>query len=88
MTIFEVIAVALSAGVLLSAYASDLGADVVLAIVSCLTWWEGPPAWTGERSHNLWHAHCKISANWDFSAQFENETLPGHVFRARQRSIL
>ncbi|MET4235953.1 hypothetical protein ABIC08_002355 [Bradyrhizobium sp. RT9b] len=37
MTIFEVIAVALSAGVLLSAYASDLGADVVLAIVSCLT---------------------------------------------------
>lgn len=40
------------------------------------------------RVTNLWHGHCKVETNWDFSAQFENETLPGHVFRARQRSIL
>ncbi|MHC2398369.1 hypothetical protein ACVMGC_002913 [Bradyrhizobium barranii subsp. barranii] len=36
---------------------------------------------------DVWHGHCTIQANWDFIAQFENETLPGHVFRARQRSI-
>ena len=33
---FKVIAVALIAGVVFSAYSADLGADLVLAIVSCL----------------------------------------------------
>lgn len=36
-------------------------------------------------SQNLWHGRCTIQADWDFSAQFENETLPGPLFRARQR---
>jgi hypothetical protein len=39
------------------------------------------------RVTNLWHSHCKPKHNWDFRAQFENETPPGHVFRARQRLI-
>ncbi|MEK9281584.1 MULTISPECIES: hypothetical protein [unclassified Bradyrhizobium] len=34
---------------------------------------------------SLWHDHCTIETNWDFSAQLENRTLPGRVFRARQR---
>ncbi|SFJ52125.1 hypothetical protein SAMN05216525_12742 [Bradyrhizobium sp. Gha] len=37
MIFFKVIAVALIAGVVFSAYSADLRADVALAIMSCLT---------------------------------------------------
>lgn len=36
MIILKVFAVAVAAGVLFTMYSGDLGADVVLAIVSCL----------------------------------------------------
>lgn len=36
MIILKVLAVVLAAGVLFTMYSGDLGADVVLAIVSCL----------------------------------------------------
>ena len=39
------------------------------------------------RVTRLWHKDCQFEPNWDFSTQFENETLPGHEFRARQRPI-
>jgi hypothetical protein len=34
---------------------------------------------------NLWHDHCTVKINWDFSAQLEDTAMPGSVFRARQR---
>jgi hypothetical protein len=37
MIALKVIVVALGAGVLFSMYSGDLGADLILAIVSCLT---------------------------------------------------
>jgi hypothetical protein len=37
MITLKVIAVVLGAGILFSMYSSELGADVVLAVVACLT---------------------------------------------------
>jgi len=55
----------------------------VADIGTAAIWW--PPGGVT----NLWHEHCYVKINWDFSAQFETSRCRGDMaFRARQRFFI